>query len=245
MSSAPVGGEAPGRSASRIVRSAIGRLIAWQIEKPLRVLSVVAVLTAIALVLASRLKLDSAFDTLLPETRPSVLELHRVSARTSSLSTIFVVLEGQDPAGLRRAADALVPALSALGPPWVGQVEDGVQAPLAFLRPRAGMYADVEVLKKLLADVEARYAYEVGKQSGLQLGLDEAPPPPVEPDSLKGRLGVKVGDDRKFPAGGYYQSEDGRTLVIQIRSGVVGMGHTLTVWRRQREGRDSPSKTRT
>ena len=222
MSAPPVEGETSGRSISRIVRAALGRLITWQIERPLRVLSAVAVITAVCLVLASRLKLDSAFETLLPETRPSVMELHRVSARTSSLSTIFVVLEGQDPAGLRRAADALVPALSALGPPWVGQVEDGVQASLAFLRPRAGMYAELPVLKKLLADVEARYAYEVGKESGLQLGLDDAPPPPVEPDSLKSRLGVKAGDDRKFPAGGYYQSEDGKTLVIQIRSGVMG-----------------------
>ena len=57
-----------------------------------------------------------------------------------SLSTIFVVLEGQDPAGLRRAADALVPALSAIGPPWVGRVEDGVQEALAFLQaPRRAL----------------------------------------------------------------------------------------------------------
>ena len=80
-----------------------------------------------------------------------MVELHRVSARTSSHSTLFVVLEGQDPAGLRSAVDALVPALRALGPPWVGSVEDGVQDALAFLRPRAGLYTDLETLKKLSA----------------------------------------------------------------------------------------------
>ncbi|MGZ6132727.1 MAG: hypothetical protein ACXWLF_11925, partial [Myxococcaceae bacterium] len=83
------------------------------------------------------------------ESRPSVVELHRISARTSSLSTLFVVLEGQDAAGVRKAVDALVPALRALGPPWAGQVEDGVQDALAFLRPRAGLYKDLDTLKKL------------------------------------------------------------------------------------------------
>ena len=33
------------------------------------------------------------------------LKLHRVAARAGGVSTIFVVLEGKDTAGLRRAAD--------------------------------------------------------------------------------------------------------------------------------------------
>jgi len=186
----------------------------------------VGLLTAVSLVLASRLQLNTAFETLLPETRPSVLELHRVSARTSSLSTIFVVLEGQDPAGVRRAVDALVPELKALGPPWVGQVEYGVQDALAFMRPRAGLYTDLETLKALSRDVEARYAYEVGKQSGLQLGLEEAdasgsPPPPIEPQRVRQRLGVNLDADERFPDGRYTSANE-KTAVIVIRSGVVG-----------------------
>jgi len=47
------------------------------------------------------------------------------------------VIEGEDPAALRRASDALVPALEALGTPWVGQVENGVQDALKFFEPRA------------------------------------------------------------------------------------------------------------
>ncbi|HZX41117.1 MAG TPA: MMPL family transporter, partial [Myxococcaceae bacterium] len=153
---------------------------------------------------------------------PSVVELHRVSERTSSQSTIFVVLEGQDPAGLRRAADALVPALRELGPPWVGSVENGVQDALAFLRPRTGLYTDLGELKQLRDDVEARYAYEVGKETGLQLGLEDAPPPPIAPDTVKSHLGVKAEDERRFPADGRYQSADGKKAVVVIRSGVIG-----------------------
>ena len=204
------------------VRRAVDRLVHWQLRRPVVVLSIVAALTAISIGLATRLRIETGFESLLPETRPSVIELKRVSARTASQSTIFVVLEGQDPAGIRRAVDALVPPLAALGPPWVGHVESGVQDALAFLKPRTGLYTDIATLKRLRDDVEARYAYEVEKQSGLQLGLDDAPPPPIAPDRVKARLGVKPEDENRFPADGRYQSADGKTAVIAIRSGVLG-----------------------
>ena len=224
MSTVPASSEALSSSPPNVpsrLRRALERIVGWQLQRPVRVLAVVGLLTAASLAVASRLKLDTGFESLLPGSRPSVLELHRVSARTASLSTIFVVLEGQDPAGLRRASDALVPALTAIGPPWVGRVEGGVQDALAFLKPRTGLYADPGALKQLLHEVEARYSYEVGKESGLQLGLEESPPPAIDPASVRARLGVKVEDEGRFP-GGYYQSTDGKTVVIAIRSGVVG-----------------------
>ncbi len=217
--------EPPARSAPVTLRSpfqrGLRRLVEWQIQRPLSVLVVIAMLTAVSLALASRLKLLTDFDMLLPNSRPSVLELHRVASRTSSLSTIFVVLEGQDPAGLRRAADALVSPLSALGPPWVGHIETGVQQAVDFLKPRTGLYTDLKTLKQLRDEVEARYAYEVGKRSGLSMDLDDNPPPAIDPDSVKARFGVKTDDEKRFP-GGYYQSADGKTVVIAIRSGVLG-----------------------
>ncbi|HEY1906811.1 MAG TPA: MMPL family transporter [Myxococcaceae bacterium] len=204
------------------LRRAVAAIVRLQLRHPVLVLGVIAALTVVSVELATRLRLETGFESLLPETRPSVVELRRVSARTSSQSTIFVVLEGEDPAGIRRASDALVPALRELGPPWVGSVENGVQDALAFLRPRTGLYTDLATLKKLRDDVEARYAYEVGKETGLQLGLDEAPPPPIAPDTVKSRLGVKAEDERRFPADGRYQSADGKTAVVVIRSGVIG-----------------------
>ena len=201
-------------------RAWLRRLMVWQISSPWRVLAVVGVMMAASLALASKLKLITGFESLLPESRPSVIELHRVEAQTSSLSTIFVVLEGQDPAGLRRAADALVPALKALGPPWVGQVEDGVQDSINFIKPRAGLYADKKNLELLRDKVEARYAYEVSKASGLGIEDDEVPPA-IDAEWVKNMLGVKPDDEQRYP-GGHYQSADGKTVVIAIRCGVVG-----------------------
>ena len=104
----------------------------------------------------------------------------------------------------------------------MGSVESGVHDALAFLRPRTGLYTDLATLKKLRDDVEARYAYEVGKETGLQLGLEDEPPPPIAPDTVKSRLGVKAADERRFPGDGRYQSADGKKAVVLIRSGVVG-----------------------
>jgi uncharacterized protein len=195
------------------------RLLRFQTARPLTVLALAGVVTAASLVLAARLQLLTGFDSLLPQSRPSVTELHRVSARISALSTIFVVIEGQDPTGLRRAADALMPALTALGPPWVGDVEDGVQPVVKFLSPRAGLFTDLQKLEKLRDDVEARFAYEVGKKTGAS-DLDDTPPPPLNPETVKNQLGVDSDLEQRFP-NGYYQSRDGKTVVVAIRCGVL------------------------
>src|SRR6185369_17874677 len=109
-------------------------------------LAVIGAVAALALALATRLVVLTGFESLLPDARPSVQELHRVAARTGGGSTIFVVIEGEDPAALRRAGDAIVPALLAIGPPWVTQAEDGVRDVVRFLEPRAGLFADLRDL---------------------------------------------------------------------------------------------------
>src|SRR5262249_17430496 len=152
--------------------------------------------------------------------RPSVRELDRVAAHTSGISTVFVVLEGSDGPALRRAADSLVSALEQVGPPWVGGAEDGVQDVARFLEPRAGLFADLKGLEQLRDDGVARYDYEVSKVTGTALDLDEEAPPEIDAELVRKRLGVDEAAEKRFP-GGYYQSADGRTVVVAIRSGVL------------------------
>jgi hypothetical protein len=182
------------------------------------VLTLVGIITVIAAVVATRLQLLTGFEHLLPESQASVQELQRVASRTAGVSTLFVVLEGEDPASLRKAGDALVPALRGLGQPWVGEAEDDVRDVIAFLEPRAGLYAGTRDLEQLRDDVQARIDYELGRALGTN--LDDTPPPPLTPETVEQRLHLDKGNADRFP-GGYYQSADGKELVVAVRSGIV------------------------
>jgi predicted RND superfamily exporter protein len=202
--------------------SALDRLTLVQVHRPRIPLVIVGVLTLLSILLSTQLKILTGFDSLLPETRPSVQELHRVAAKTVGVSTLFVVLQGGPSTptdALRKAADALVPELSKLGPPWVGSVEDGVHEAYRFLAPRAGLYADRKSLEKIRDDIEARYSYEVNKAAGTL--LDDEPPPELDPKKIQAELGLKDEDMRRYPDG-YYQSQDGKVVVVAIRSKVLG-----------------------
>ncbi|WP_437941889.1 efflux RND transporter permease subunit [Sorangium sp. So ce341] len=199
------------------------RLAELQVNRPALPLLATGLITAIALFLATRLTVLTGFESLLPASRPSVQELDRVAAKTAGVSTLFVVLqggEGTPTVALQKAADALVPELERLGPPWVGSVEDGVHEAFRYLSPRAGLYVDRDRLTKLRDDIEARYAYEVNKATGALLDEDE-PPPEVSARSIEQSLGLNGVDAGRYPDG-YYQSKDGKTVVVAIRSKVLG-----------------------
>ncbi|MGK3994192.1 efflux RND transporter permease subunit [Sorangium sp. So ce1024] len=199
------------------------RLAALQVNRPALPLLFTGLLTVLAIFLATRLTVMTGFESLLPASRPSVQELDRVAAKTAGVSTLFVVLqggEGTPTAALQRAADALVPELERLGPPWVGSVEAGVHEATRYLAPRAGLYVDRDKLTKLRDDIEARYAYEVNKATGALLDDDE-PPPALDARSIEQSLGLSGIDAGRYPDG-YYQSKDGKTVVVAIRSKVLG-----------------------
>ncbi len=196
-------------------------LSAQQTRTPWRFLIIALLLVIASLALASRLEIRPGFAALLPETRASVKELNRVKKRTSGVSTVFIVLEGDDSAALRLAADALVTEMRTIGHPWVGSAESGVHAALAFMKPRAGMFTDTKVLEELRDDVDERYEFEVGKATGATLDLDEDyEPPKLDADTLKKRFGLKDEDTKQYPDG-YYQSADGKALVVALRSGLI------------------------
>ncbi|WP_437603281.1 efflux RND transporter permease subunit [Sorangium sp. So ce590] len=198
------------------------RLAELQVNRPALPLLAAGLLTVIALFLATRLQVLTGFESLLPASRPSVQELDRVAAKTAGVSTLFVVLqggEGTSTVALQKAADALVPEIERLGPPWVGSVENGVHEAFRYLSPRAGLYVEHDRLTKLRDDIEARYAYEVNKATGALLDDDE-PPPEVSARSIEQSLGLQGIDAGRYPDG-YYQSKDGKTVVVAIRSKVL------------------------
>ncbi len=205
-------------------------LTALQLRRPLVPLVIAALVTVLALVSALRLTLQTGFESLLPESRASVKELKRVAALTNGVSTVFIVLEGGEHtpvSALRAAVDALVPELERLGSPWVGHAETGVHDAVRFLSPRAGLFLSTEKLQSLRDDIETKYAKAIGEASGLLVDLDDGaadggtPPATLDMNELRARLRIEGADPDRYPDG-YYQSKDGHTLVVLVRSQVNG-----------------------
>ncbi len=211
----PRGGNENIRLTKAPVASWVQRLITWQVEKPFWVLLFALLVSIPAVLLAKRLELRTGFESLLPETKPSVKELKRVGARTSGVSSFIVVMEGSKKESLVQIGDAVLPKLRALGPEWVGTAENGVQAEKEFLRQRQALFLSYEKVKEIHDKVEDRYDYEVhGSITG-----DE--PEPITRQTIEKELGPQgaaVGGP-PYPDG-YYMNAAGTRLVTLIRTAV-------------------------
>lgn len=203
---------------SRFARAfeALARL---QIEHTGRFLIVAAVVALASLTLASRLELRLRFEQLLPQGRPSVVALERLQKNVPAGSRLFVIAEGGSSAAQRAFADALVARLRALSPSWLADVSDGVGEARVFLEPRAGLFLELEDLQQLHDDVEARWSWEVARETGAN--LDDDPPPELSAKRLEGRLRARFGsaDLERFP-GGYFAAKDGSAQVVAVAASV-------------------------
>ncbi|HYQ14664.1 MAG TPA: MMPL family transporter, partial [Polyangiaceae bacterium] len=200
-----------------MVKSWFSRLARCQVERPLPFVVAGLILAALSALLATRLELRTRFEELLPRARASVIELKRLQASVPSASHVFVVVERGSIAEQRAYGDALVQRLRQSAPPWLAAVDDGVHEARAFLAPRAGMFAELSELERLQSDVEARWSWEVGKQTGANLDDDE-PPPALSVDELKKRLGS--GASEPF-FDGYFQARDGRALLVSVETSLA------------------------
>ncbi|MCU0691925.1 MAG: MMPL family transporter, partial [Polyangiaceae bacterium] len=181
-----------------------------------------------AIVGGKGLGFKSDFAELLPDNKPSVIEMHRVSERLAGAATLSVVAETRDhpnPEALKGFVDALVPALQALGPKKVGAVDYGVQDTLGFFDQNKLLYADINDLRKAHTQVLERYDYEIAKQRG-DLIDDDDPPPPLTAASIEERIRGSKGEveteaGEKYPDG-YYMNAEGNFIAVLIRTPVSG-----------------------
>jgi uncharacterized protein len=180
---------------------------------------------------ASKLKLKTDFSELLPDTKDSVIESRRVSARLPGSSTLTVVAETKDANGpaLEKFVDALVPKLKDMGPEWVGAIDYGVQDTRKFFDEHKLLFAKTEDLRSAHDEIIERYDYEVAKRSGTLIE-DTEPPPPITAESVKKRLAggdkEKKEDDGKPKAdpypNGYYEDQEHKFIALLVRSPVEG-----------------------
>jgi predicted RND superfamily exporter protein len=213
MHTAPTSG--PGRRFDKLLE----RLGASQTRRPFLYIGLCLASLGLCLPLALRLELHTRFEHMLPEGRASVLEMQRLTRLARSSMNGFVILEGASSRELRRLADALVPRLRALGPPIVS-AESGIHAARAFLLPRAGLFARLPDLVELRDEVQARWDHEVGKRAGTL--VDDTPPPDLSLARLRKRfLPAKAPSAERFKDG-YFESKDGRALIVLVRTRITG-----------------------
>ncbi|MBK8998482.1 MAG: MMPL family transporter [Myxococcales bacterium] len=181
---------------------------------------------------AKGLGFKADFAELLPDNKPSVIEMRRVSARLAGASTLSIIAQvpQANPEALKRFVDQLVPQLVALGPERVGAVDFGVQDAQAFFEKNKLFYAAYDDLKKAHDEVVERYDYEIAKKQGTLLDDDETDaPPPLTADEIEKRLTPKKKEDdpaaaKTGPAyrDRYYMNAEGTKVAVLVRTPVSG-----------------------
>ncbi len=171
---------------------------------------------------ASRLTLRTSFTELLPDSKPSVIEMRRVSKRLAGNSTFTVVAESEHTDALKKFVDEVVPKLVELGPSLVGGVDDGPRRMQAFFEQHKHLYAELDDLQKLHDDVVDRYDAQVSRAAGFDLGLDdpEDEPKKLSIDDIVSKLEKKADEARKNSPGvdGYYIGEGGKIAAVLVRT---------------------------
>jgi uncharacterized protein len=202
------------------IRRILRALVKLQVERPW-VMAFIALVTTLPAFLAARgLGLKTDFSELLPDNKPSVVEMRRVAQKLTAASTLTLVAEVKEPnpAALQKLADALVPKIRDLGPDWVGAVDAGNIESKTFIDHNKLLYAPLDEVQKVHDDVRERYDYEVQKRAGGDLGLDDEPAP-LTAAAVRERFGKAV-DTANEKGSGYYIGEGGKLLVILIRTPV-------------------------
>lgn len=198
-------------------RSFLSKLCRAQVERPWPFVAACLLFAAVGGFLATRLELRTRFEELLPEARASVVELKRLQASVAKGSHVFVVVEGGSREQQRAFGDALVQRIRTAAPKWLVACDDGVHEAKKFLEPRAGMFTSLPELQKLYDQIEARWDWEVGKETGSN--LDDEPAPPLGWDELKQRF--SSAQVEQF-SDGYFQPPDARALVVNVETSLSG-----------------------
>ncbi len=201
-------------------------------------LIVIAVLTMLPAAWASsRLDLKLDLSELLPDNKPSVIEMRRASARLAGSATLSLIVrteQGGKQRELEACVDALVPELYGLGKEWVGAVDYGVKDARRFFEENALLYAAKEDLQKAHDRIIERYDWEVAKQQGALLD-EEDEPPPITAESIEKELAARTpaapSSGPTFP-NGYYENPEGSLAAILIRTPVGGKEKTAELRRK-------------
>ncbi len=150
---------------------------AWVARHRLGILAAAASLTVVAGGAAATLPIRTDFSQLLPAREPSVVSLHRLTARKSTTAVVEIGIAAEDPEAARDFAAALAPELRRLPPELVRELEDDDLPMRRFVWEHRALYASEAGLRQALHAAKALLARSnpllVDLEDGGQPGLDE------------------------------------------------------------------------
>jgi uncharacterized protein len=187
--------------------SKISRYHGWLTRHPTLILVLAAVLGAITVGLAMRLKLRTAIAELLPSDDPGVVALTRIQKRLGDMTLLLIGIKSPDREANLRYAEELTQRLRALPPTTVSLVTYHVRDVREFFLTNKWMYVSE-------GDLEAIYdrlRSEISRRKNplyVSLGEEESL------DSMRARLSSGGGGiDDRFP-GGVFTSKNGEYVWI-------------------------------
>ena len=166
--------------------------------RPWATLAVAAVLTALGVVGASRIRLDTDMVALLPETAPSVRGLAMVRERIGSIGSVGVYAESDDQQALDRFIETFIRRAEAL--PSIAYVQRERTA--SFFRERGLYYLTVDELEELLEEVEDVVSWHKMRANPLFVDIEDSKPPELDIAALRAKYGFGSASLEPPPAGG-------------------------------------------
>lgn len=199
------------------------RLAGLQFRRAGVVVVVGALLGALSVPWIAQLSLNSDFEALLPQDKPSVIDLERIRDRVGGFNTLTVAIESDDVEAMQKFAEQLVPRIESLPDDLVHFVDWNISAYEDFVWEHRHLYASLEDLERARDDLDERLDHERMKSNPFYVQLDDYEPP--SPRQILERVRDEAEEGKKemgkYP-GGYYVHPDRNFLAIFVRSDLGG-----------------------
>jgi predicted exporter len=245
-------GEAPSPVSPPSLSYVERRLLAYTasaIRRPKLVLCIAVAIAAVSFGLASRLRLQSDFLSLLPTKSETARRFHEALARKGgTASTLLVVIESSDADANRRFAEAIADRLRVLPASLVGSVRTGAEPERRFFHDFRWVFPSQRDLMLVECELRTEWqrrlpgyldlddscddqvAFELSGTPDDQRRDEESPTPHSKPDDaspslrdLAARLDRMAAEQDRFPKG-YFSNPAGTRFAVVARSPGAGMG---------------------
>lgn len=217
----PTNAEPPSTKAPRDSDTLAARLARLQVAHCAPIALVAIAVTVACGYAASGLRLKTAWEELLPNTKPSVLDLERVRSRMPGRTTLVVMVEGQDGAALlrygedlaRRLETRLVPTRLATAVDW------RVDTYTRFVEQHRHLYADLADLEEIERALQERIDWEKVRKNPFFVDLgDEEPEDPARVLDRMKQKAARARERAGRDPSGMYVNVERTALAIFVRT---------------------------